>query len=103
MGSELESGQADQAVDIYTLAVECKELFITSLREDRSHGPHVSQYETRFMSWASNLGVYADKMSSLDRRLRHAPEVRDLVLLMLQVLKRNLDYGMIPYSILMFD
>ncbi|KAL2694699.1 hypothetical protein Neosp_001285 [[Neocosmospora] mangrovei] len=100
MGSELVSGQADQAVDIYTLTVECEELFMTSLRENRSHMPQLSQYENRFRLWASHLGVYADNKSSLDRRLRHAFEIRDLVLLMLQVLKRNLDYVDNPDTIL---
>lgn len=95
MGSELESGQADQAVDIYTLAMECKTLFTTSLEDNRAQESNLRQYEHRFLLWASFLGVYANEKSSLDRRLRRAPEIRDLVLLMLQVLKRNLRQGKI--------
>lgn len=94
MGSELQFGPADQAVDIYTLAMECKDLFATYLRDKGAQGSQLRQYEHRFLLWASFLGVYADEKSCLDRRLRRAPEIRDLVLLMLRVLKRNLGHGM---------
>lgn len=94
MGSELESGQADQAVDIYTLAMECKILFKACLGKSTAEGSHLRQFEHRFLLWASFLGVFANEKSCLDQRLRRDPEIRNLVLLMLRVLKRNLDHGM---------
>ena len=83
----------DPAQDIYTIAVECKSLFAAYLRETRSHGDQVRKLEHRFLIWASFLGVYANEKSCLDRRLRRAPEIKELVLLMLRVLKRNLEHG----------
>ncbi|KAH8744344.1 hypothetical protein F5882DRAFT_313190, partial [Hyaloscypha sp. PMI_1271] len=50
-------------------------------------------YQRRFISWASYLGVFAPVRASLDTRLREAPEVKELVILLLNVLRRNLSRG----------
>lgn len=45
----------------------------------------------RFNAWASYTGAFAEEKFSLDRRLEVSVEVRDMVLRLLKVLRRNLD------------
>ncbi|CVK84415.1 uncharacterized protein FPRN_01946 [Fusarium proliferatum] len=51
---------------------------------------YIREAEHRFLLWASFLGVHADDQQCLDNHLRHSPEMRELILLMLRVLRRNL-------------
>jgi len=81
------------AQDIYSQARECKTLFVKYLKTPRAYGRQVSECQHRFLTWASFLGVFANESVSLDRRLQRAPEVKELVLAMLRVLKRNLERG----------
>jgi hypothetical protein len=52
----------------------------------------LEDYERRFAAWWEYLGVFAESKANLDRRLRHHPYVRDLVLRLLIILRRNLRF-----------
>ncbi|KAJ2987333.1 hypothetical protein NUW58_g4567 [Xylaria curta] len=87
--------------DIYFQAQACKSLFTSYLEpsgDARVYQKNVYEAERRFLTWASFLGVFASEGASLDNRLRYAPEVKDLVLSMLQVLRRNLERSIIRHS-----
>ncbi|KAL1967098.1 hypothetical protein VTN77DRAFT_3622 [Rasamsonia byssochlamydoides] len=76
---------------IYELATDCSQLF-----DDYLSNPSARSFDTvetqnaRFNIWAANLGVFADLHASLDYRLRYSPEIRTMVLRLLDVLHRNL-------------
>ncbi|KAI0096440.1 hypothetical protein GGR51DRAFT_543262 [Nemania sp. FL0031] len=76
---------------IYDVARECAIMF-----EKYLQGPKdpvweaVSVSRRRFRSWAAYLGVFSHESASLDMRLRLEPEVRDLVMLLLDVLWNDL-------------
>lgn len=55
--------------------------------------PIVRDQYQRFDLWAGFIGVFAEYNASLDSRLRFYPEVRDLVLQMLNLLASNLGHG----------
>ncbi|KAJ3532755.1 hypothetical protein NM208_g8295 [Fusarium decemcellulare] len=79
-------------LDICSRAVECRDLFVKCLEKPGDYGDNLRRFEYRFLIWTSFLGVYAKGTSSLEHRLQWAPEVKGLVFLMLQVLKRNLEH-----------
>jgi hypothetical protein len=81
--------------DIYSQAQACKILFTSYLQSSapRTYDEQVRDVERRFLTWASFLGVFASEGISLDRRLQYAPELKELVLSMLQVLRKNLERG----------
>jgi len=81
------------AQDIYSQARQCQKLFVEYLNRPRAYRKRVSDSQHRFLTWASFLGVFANVSASLDARLRRAPEIKELVLAMLRVLKRNLERG----------
>ncbi|KAF5593781.1 serine threonine kinase [Fusarium subglutinans] len=76
--------------DIRAVASECQNLFGNEVMDSITLSTHIRRAEHRFLSWVSFLGVHADKQHCLDTRLRHSPETMNLILLMLQVLRRNL-------------
>ncbi|KHN96556.1 Protein kinase-like domain protein [Metarhizium album ARSEF 1941] len=78
---------------IYSQAENCKDQFDRYLEAPRVHGNHVSKCYDRFLTWASFLGVFANDAVSLDRRLKHNPDIKELVLSMLRVLYKNLTWG----------
>ncbi|KAI1125118.1 hypothetical protein F5Y10DRAFT_268459 [Nemania abortiva] len=87
--------------DIYSQAQECKSLFadyLESLESPRTYYKQVYVSEQRFLAWASFLGAFADESTSLDRRLQYKPEAKELVLSMLQVLRKNLKHGITHHS-----
>jgi hypothetical protein len=81
------------AEDIYSQARQCENLFIRYLEKQRAYEKQVSKCRHRFLTWASFLGVFAKESASLDRRLQSKPEIKELFLSMLRVLKRNLALG----------
>ncbi|GAP84977.2 putative serine threonine protein kinase [Rosellinia necatrix] len=90
------------AEDIYSHARACEFLFTEYLQPSESlriYHNKVHEYERRFLLWASFLGVFASEGTSLDERLQYAPETKELVLSMLQVLRRNLKRGIIRHLI----
>lgn len=53
----------------------------------------LAEYQQQFAIWSANLGVFARQSQSLDRRLMKAPEVRDVVLRLLDILRGALRHG----------
>jgi hypothetical protein len=55
----------------------------------------IDDEEGRFNVWATNIGSSRDisVSSSLDYRLRNSAKTQEMVLLLLRVLRVNLDYG----------
>ncbi|KAF2969199.1 hypothetical protein GQX73_g4309 [Xylaria multiplex] len=83
--------------DISSQARECKSLFTRYLEPSaspRAFHEKVQSAERRFLNWAEFLRVFADEEICLDRRLQYQPDVKDLVMSMLQVLRRNLEHNM---------
>ncbi|ENH75319.1 hypothetical protein FOC1_g10001333 [Fusarium oxysporum f. sp. cubense race 1] len=94
-GVAMESRQNIRAV-----ATDCQSLFAAEVINNICISTHIRRAEHRFLLWASFLGVYADEQQCLDIRLQNSPETRNLILLMLQVLKRNLEHVIAePYEI----
>ncbi len=82
---------------IYTLASECEKLFEEGTFEVNlraSEAVHLWQEcQERFTAWSAYLGVFARQNLCLDRRLQHHPELQDLVLRLLDILRINLVQG----------
>ncbi|KAK6352239.1 hypothetical protein TWF730_009069 [Orbilia blumenaviensis] len=86
----------DPEEPIFSLAWDCDDLLrgclkgsdgdISPLARDR-----IEEYDQRFRAWQEYLGVFADKRANLDYRLRKQPEIRDLIVRLLLILRRNLD------------
>ncbi|KAI3320651.1 hypothetical protein HD806DRAFT_505789 [Xylariaceae sp. AK1471] len=101
-----DNGPVDEAIDlkaqdIYSQAQECKSLFISYLdasRAPRAYHKQLRESERRFLTWASFLGVFANEGASLDSRLQYTPEIKELVVSMLQVLRRNLEHSIIRHA-----
>jgi hypothetical protein len=75
-------------------AFQCAILFDAAVQ--RVHGETQEQAKVqadRFSLWASNIGVFAARKWSLDFRLRHAPDVSDLICKLLRVLLLRIRYG----------
>ena len=51
--------------------------------------------QQRFYVWASYLGVFAHPSASLDKRLEYSDEIRSLVIQLLSLIRRNLEFGML--------
>lgn len=86
-----------QVLLIIDTARDCWEAFGGLLNQIGTEAPLtqrlVTEYQQRYESWASFLGVFAKERLNLDRRLRHSPEVKSLVMQQLNLAKRNLDAG----------
>lgn len=86
---------------IFEAAIQCRRRFEDYLKEPRLHRKQVMEFQRRFLTWASFLGVFAPVSVCLDTRLADSPEMKELVMSMLLVLERNLQRGMdspIPFS-----
>ncbi|KAN0066704.1 hypothetical protein V8E54_015174 [Elaphomyces granulatus] len=85
---------AEDEDDIYNLAGECEELFQHERLELEFRGVETLQlfdeYQQRFTAWTAYLGVFAKRSICLDRKLRQHPDLRDLVVRLLDILKTNL-------------
>ncbi|KAK5987383.1 Kinesin light chain 1 [Cladobotryum mycophilum] len=82
---------------IFELACECEKLFseqmLRAKNEADINGAKVmEEYQQRFAAWAAFLGVFAVPEMCLDRRLRRHIEIQDLVLRLLDIMKRNLTH-----------
>lgn len=79
---------------IFSLAWECDDLIQKCLTNADCDGlaikSLVEDYERRFNAWWEYLGVFARRKANLDRRLRRHPEIRDIVVRLLVILRRNL-------------
>ena len=89
---------------LFHLARECDKLFTSYISNVESSDPIESDseykrpmsrlmkdYQARFNAWSSYMGVLAEERVSLDRRLDNAPDIRNSVFKLLEVLNRNLD------------
>lgn len=74
-------------------SLQCEQLFTVYLARERIYHTEVSRCRQWFLTWTGFLGVFSKPKACLDHRLRLAPEMKDLVLAMLRLLKRNLDRG----------
>lgn len=77
-------------------ARQCVDLFHQCLSQSQQlgHGPSDALVEDqcgRFMIWASNIGVFAAGHASMDHRLREAPDIKDLLIRLLEVLLGHID------------
>ena len=93
----------DEDDTIYNLAGECEKLFQQESLELESRGAEAlrlfDEYQQRFTAWTAYLGVFAKRSICLDRRLRHHPDLQDLVVRLLDILKTNLIRSQYPFSL----
>lgn len=80
---------------ISTRVTDCKSNFSKSLQLMESKGEEkyvdiLRKLQARFVDSTGYLGVFAAGNASLDQRLEHHPQYRDLVLLVLDMLNMNL-------------
>ncbi|KAG4292644.1 hypothetical protein FPRO06_12132 [Fusarium proliferatum] len=96
---ETSSGSSDSGLqDIYSRAMECKILFHQYSTISTPYSEEISKYQQRFLIWTSFLGVFATESASLDRRLEFNPEIKEPVVAMLQVLRRNLERSLVRHT-----
>ncbi|SPO05897.1 uncharacterized protein DNG_08586 [Cephalotrichum gorgonifer] len=79
--------------NIFEAATICRRRFEEYLQVPRLYGKQVTEFQRRFQTWAEFLGVFAPLSACLDTRLAGAPEMKELVMSMLAVLRRNLERG----------
>ncbi|KAL7624378.1 hypothetical protein AAE478_005942 [Parahypoxylon ruwenzoriense] len=85
--------------EIFLLACQCHDYFKDYLEDPSNFEKYgaaaqglVEDYQRRFKSWAAYLGVFAERRASLDRGLRNREDVRDIVVLLLTMLRRNVAF-----------
>jgi len=85
--------------EIYDLARYCNNRFEDLVSKE--DGRIIEEYQQKFWAWANALAVFAKPYLSLDARLANSKykEIREIVLLLLRVLKKNLDFGMLPLEL----
>ncbi|KAH8889148.1 hypothetical protein GQ53DRAFT_843190 [Thozetella sp. PMI_491] len=92
LGDESKTGRTREP--IFTIAWDCDNLMrkcIHQARGDDAHlGARLDDYERRFTAWWRFLGVFAERKANLDRRLHRQPDIRDIVVRLLLILRRNL-------------
>lgn len=91
----MESNSQDEEV-LYTLASECESLFVDLHKalgkSDSATSVHelCTEFQQRFAAWTAHLGVFARKSQCLDTRLRNFPDLQDLTVRLLDILRRCL-------------
>ncbi|KAH7348964.1 hypothetical protein BKA65DRAFT_501818 [Rhexocercosporidium sp. MPI-PUGE-AT-0058] len=85
--------------DIYDISYDCLLLFTDCLSTSRPGHVAIETSQQRFWAWSNVLNVFAEPRMSLDTQLRldKYPQIRHLVLLLLNVLKNNLVLGKARY------
>ena len=81
---------------IYDLSGKCNNLFgdvLSVLSRSDKHYQIVLGHRKQFEFWTEALGVFARLQVSLDSRLKFRPDIRDMVIQLLEVLKRHIQYG----------
>jgi hypothetical protein len=85
------STSEDDGELIYKLACECEKLFDTQISQLPGQQTAITslftEYQQRFAVWAAHLGVFSRKSQCLDRRLRNLPDLQDLVVRLLDILR----------------
>jgi|ERR1700722_5862578 hypothetical protein len=84
--------------EIYDIAFRCSLLFDRYISNPRASSIELAEEQrARFNTWSAYIGVFAEHSASLDNRLRDSPEIRSVVLRLLDVLQRNLQRGVSPF------
>ncbi|KAJ8117108.1 hypothetical protein OPT61_g1615 [Boeremia exigua] len=85
-----------EEMPIASLSWDCDELFqecFTRLEHSSGHLKELLEdYAQRFTTWWEELGVFAGHDSDLELRLRRQPDIKDIVIQLLIILRRNLTY-----------
>lgn len=76
------AGQCEKSFSLVNAVLKAVNAEFTSLLEE---------YQYRFLTWTAYLGVFAERDVCLDRRLRHHPELQDIVVRYLDIVQRNLN------------
>lgn len=86
---------------IYRLACECESHFDQIKATINKQGPGTTvgqlctEFQERFAIWTAHLGAFARESQCLDRQLRNLPDLQDLVVRLLDILRCSLQqYGM---------
>lgn len=113
MGSEESYGETwdnvemeDETQPIRLMAGDCSELFEKYLSHPSSSAKYtlpstvssevirfLQELKDRFDAWSSFLGVFAATNACLDYRLRRHPALQDMIIRLLDVLRRNIYLG----------
>ncbi len=81
---------------ISDISQDCLIAFEDSLSEPTHHPKDLISRDSvedqlvRFKLWAANIGAFAGSHTSLDYRLRDSSDIRDMILQLLQVLRRSI-------------
>ncbi|KAL2845286.1 hypothetical protein BJY01DRAFT_247758 [Aspergillus pseudoustus] len=80
------------AEDCNALSQKCVNRFAQSAPSSVAAGLHqfVEEFQGRFEAWASYLAVFAGQHSSLDHRVHRHPSLQDMIIRLLDTLRRNL-------------
>lgn len=92
--SAIDPGDDETNQEISNTSLKCKRAFESYL--SNPHTAYVDRVEVqqaRFNMWASNIGVFATLSASLDQRLREYPEIKVMILRMLEVMHSNILRG----------
>ena len=94
VSGRMRTGETRVKEPIFSLAWDCDDLIQECLgkavRDGSSTKESLEDCERRFNAWWEYLGVFAERKVNLDRRLYRHPEIRDIVIRLLLILKRNL-------------
>lgn len=91
----MEPGSGDEEI-LYKLASECEGLFDDVHEALKKSGSSTlaqelcAEFQQRFAIWTAHLGVFARKSQCLDTRLRNFPDLQDLSIRLLDLLRRCL-------------
>ncbi|KAK6499942.1 hypothetical protein TWF481_010298 [Arthrobotrys musiformis] len=91
----LDTIMEDDTQPIRLMARDCNELFEKLMSppggpSESEISTFVQEYHGRFDAWTSFLGVFASGNASLDYRFQRHPGLQDMVIRLLDVLRRNL-------------
>jgi hypothetical protein len=81
---------------IYKLSEQCEGLFeslLIAIYRSNEQYQVVQAHHGRFERWTGYLGVFAANSASLDTRLESSPEIRDVVIRLLEIIERNIQHG----------
>jgi hypothetical protein len=95
----MEGATREDAKPILEFAVKCERLYtvhIARLEEDNraNDAAILSEFSQRFAARAAFVGVFAESRICLDRRLRNHGEIQERILRLLDLMERNLTFGM---------
>ncbi|RDW85690.1 hypothetical protein BP5796_04015 [Coleophoma crateriformis] len=86
----MEGGSNQPTRTISSVALSCIEIFHRCLSRDRNAFAKLEGEERRFWAWSNSLKVFEEQHINLDAQLNKHAQIREMVLLLLGVLKDNL-------------